>query len=161
MVSIKTSLEHMAWADHCFLTELAKMDSAVLTLTNGDSAWSVGRAASHILEGVEWYRYLLFGAQWQGFPEAKTSGDVLALRDALQPMNQSLIDATEQPDASVHWTDDNGAPRQAPRSVILSQAAYHAAEHRAQITAALHAHGIRDIHLDDYDVWAWHAQQQS
>ena len=159
MISLDTSLRHMAWADHTFLTALAELDDSVLALTNGDPDWSVGEAAAHILGGVEWYRYLLLGAQWQGFAAATSSADVIALRDALKPMNESLIDAAAVPDELISWTDDDG-PHQAPKSVVLSQAPYHAAEHRAQITAALHAHGIRDIHLDNFDVWAWYAVAQ-
>ena len=157
MITLETSLRHMAWADHTFFTALANLDDSALALTNGDPEWTVGKAAAHILGGVEWYRYLLLQAQWQGFNAATTSAEVLALRDALKPMNESLVEAALLPEGLISWTEDDG-PHEAPRSVVLSQAPYHAAEHRAQITAALHAHGIRDIHLDDYDVWAWYYQ---
>ena len=32
---------------------------------------------------------------------------------------------------------------------------FHAAEHRAQIVAALDRHNVRSINLDDYDVWSY------
>lgn len=157
MITLETSLRHMAWADDKFLTALAALEPTVLSLTNGDPDWTIGRAAAHIHSGVEWYRFLLLGAQWHGFEPPRTPEQVIALRDVLRPMNQSLVDAAALPDGTISFTDDDGNPKEALRSVVLSQAPYHAAEHRAQITAALHAHGIRDIHLDDYDVWAWFA----
>ena len=40
-------------------------------------------------------------------------------------------------------------------STIVSQMIFHAAEHRAQIVAALDKHGERSINLDNYDVWSY------
>ena len=40
-------------------------------------------------------------------------------------------------------------------STIFSQMVFHAAEHRAQVVAALDRHNVRSINLDDYDVLSY------
>lgn len=39
------------------------------------------------------------------------------------------------------------------RSTMISQAIYHAVEHRAQLVDALEFRGYRSINLDDIDLW--------
>ena len=40
-------------------------------------------------------------------------------------------------------------------STIISQMIFHAAEHRAQVVAALDKHNVRDINLDHYSVFGY------
>jgi len=40
-------------------------------------------------------------------------------------------------------------------STIISQMIFHAAEHRAQIVAALDKHNLREINLDRYSVFSY------
>ena len=160
MITLETSLKHMAWADDKLFAAIRELPAERLTLAGHDPEWTVGRGLMHILQGVEWYRFLLLQAQWSELRTPTTSDEVEALRVQLASMNASLIDAAADPDTLLEFQDEGGK-RQAPRSVVLSQAPYHAAEHRAGIVAILHSHGERSIHLDDYDVWAWFYSTQS
>ena len=154
MISLEPSLKHMAWADDTLFAAVRDLPADRLTLAAHDPGWTVGRGLMHILQGMEWYRFLLFRAQWSELRTPASSDDVEALRVQLASMYSSLIDAAKEPDAVIEF-EDEGGQRRALRSVVLAQAAYHAAEHRAGIVAILHSHGERSIHLDDYDVWAW------
>lgn len=160
MIELNTSLQHMAWADDKFFAAVRDLPEDRLTYCHSDPEWPIARGLVHILSGVEWYRYLLLGAQWSELAAPTISADVEALRIKLASMNASLIEAATEPDAVIEF-EDEGGQRRAMRSVVLAQAAYHAAEHRSQMVAALHANGERRIHLDDYDVWAWFYATQS
>lgn len=160
MISVETSLAHMAWADNKLFAEVQGLPIDRLSLFGHDPDWTVARNLMHILQGVEWYRFLLLGSQWSELKVPTSGTEVEFLRAQLSDMYDSLMLAAAQPDAMIEF-EDEGGQRRAPRSVILSQAAYHAAEHRANIVAILHSHGERSIHLDDYDVWAWFYSQQA
>ena len=160
MISLETSLSHMAWADNKLFTEIQRLPNESLLLFGHDSEWTVGRNLMHILQGVQWYRFLLMGSQSSDLKVPTAAAEVELLRVQLSDMYESLIVAATQPDAMVEF-EDEGGKRCAPRSVVLSQAPYHAAEHRANIVGILHAHGERSIHLDDYDVWAWYYETQT
>jgi len=55
--------------------------------------------------------------------------------------------------------EDEDHPRPALRSTTLTQACLHSTEHRAQIACALEVSGLGGVTLDDYDVWAFVAQE--
>ena len=158
-MELNKMLKHMAWADNKLFTAIRDLPTENLALANHDADWTVGRGLMHILQGVEWYRFLLFDSQWSELRSPTTSAEVEALRLQLADMYASLIEAAAEPDAVIEF-EDEGGQRRALRSVVLAQAAYHAAEHRAGIVATLHSHGQRSIHLDDYDVWAWFYKTQ-
>ena len=160
MIELQTSLRHMAWADDKFFAAVSGLPEDRLAYTNGDPDWPIARGLVHILQGVQWYRFLLLGAQWSELKTPTNTAEVADLRRRLAELNSSLIEAANEPDAVIEF-EDEGGPRKALRSVVLAQAPYHAAEHRSQMVAALHANGERSIHLDDYDVWAWFYETQS
>lgn len=155
MISLQTSLRHMSWADDKLFAEVRNLPIDRLQLCAHDPEWTVARTLMHVLQGVQWYRFLLLGAHTSELQIPRTADDVESLRVKLAQMNESLVEAAGEPDAMIEFEDESG-PRRAPRSVVLSQAPYHAAEHRAGVVAILHSHGERSIHLDDYDVWAWY-----
>lgn len=154
MITIETSLQHMAWADDKLFAAVRDLPADRLSMSGHDPEWTVARGMVHILQGVEWYRFLLLDAQWSDLRAPATAAEVEALRVQLAEMYESLIEAAAEPDAVIEF-EDEGGPKRALRSVVLAQAPYHAAEHRAGIVTTLHANGERSIHLDDYDVWAW------
>lgn len=159
MIPLTTSLQHMAWADDKFFAAVRDLPEDRLAFTNGDADWPLARGLVHILQGVEWYRFLLLGGQWSELQHPTTSADVEELRLKLAAMNASLIEAAAEPDAVIEF-EDEGGKRRSLRSVVLAQAPYHATEHRSQMVAMLHVNGERSIHLDDYDVWSWFYETQ-
>jgi uncharacterized damage-inducible protein DinB len=76
------------------------------------------------------------------------------LLEHLQRIDAQLVKNSNLDDGEITFMTSKGE-RSATASSILSQMVFHSAEHRAQIVAALDNHGVRDINLDDYDVWSY------
>ena len=79
------------------------------------------------------------------------------LLEHLERLDSRFIENSQMEDEEITFTTSKGE-RSAMASTILSQMIFHAAEHRAQIIAALDKHNERSINLDDYDVWSYIAK---
>ncbi|MEY4624175.1 MAG: DinB family, partial [Actinomycetota bacterium] len=75
----------------------------------------------------------------------------------LARLDQLLINQAQLDDDLMTFDDENG-PATYPRSVILTQAQMHAAEHKGQIVTILKMHG-HHLDLDKHDVWAYTRQK--
>ena len=158
MTDMTRALRHLAWTDDKLFAELASLPPAALDARYAPSAWPVGRLAVHIVSGAEWYCYGLAGMQWTDLVPPTNAADLERLRRRLADLDAVLIAQAALPDELVEFEDEDG-PRSALRSTILAQACLHATEHRAQIACALEVNGIGGVTLDDYDVWAFAAQE--
>lgn len=154
MQLLKTGLLHTAWADDLLFKKLQDCPEAALGWHYADPQWPITRIAMHIVSGAEWYRYVLSGEKWTEFSYAKTIGELEPLRQKLAQVHKDLLDCLDQPDELITFEDEDG-PRQAMRSTVLNQIAYHSTEHRAQIFVALQINGYNAISADDFDVWAY------
>ena len=152
MISMTTSLRHMAWADDCIFEKLTNLTSQELeySLIPGES--SVGYLARHIVGGAEWYRYILTGIMYTDLQLPTDTSGIVALRTHLLSVNKTIIDQAELSPELLNYTNEMG-PAQAQRSMILAEAVLHAAEHRTQIVATLKVHGNSEIDLDRFDLW--------
>jgi uncharacterized damage-inducible protein DinB len=74
-------------------------------------------------------------------------------------LDQVLLDNAALADEEL-TIDADGETMKATRSLILSQAIVHAAEHKGQIATILKYHG-HHLDLDDLDVWAFIAETKS
>ena len=86
--------------------------------------------------------------------EPSSSNDIKVLTDKLYEIDQGLIDNQGIGDVDLTIKMRSGV-KEHKSSTIFSQMVFHAAEHRAQIVAALDRHNVRSINLDDYDVWSY------
>lgn len=154
MITLDRALRHTAWADDRLLAAIAAMPAEALTARHGGQGRTVADLVTHIVGGAEWYRFLLGGPTWTDLQTPVTGADVLALRDHLRGVNAYLVEAVAAPDARVDFEGENGAAS-AMRSTLLSQAAYHATEHRTQVAFTLECAGLPSIDLDDLDLWAY------
>ncbi len=154
MIDLTRSLRHLAWADGKFFTELAALDVRALDVGTKDGGQRVGELARHIVEGAEWYRYCLNGTPWTQVQVPTSRDDLLALGAYIVELDRELLAEALVPDQPVTFNDEHGE-RTAMRSTILTQASYHATEHRAQLALALDLAGIPGIDLDEYDLWAF------
>lgn len=154
MITLERALKHMAWADRRLFDDLAAMEPAALSATIGGRA--VADLAMHIVSGAEWYRYLLGGGQWTELARPESVTALLIMRDHLGRVDDYILSALGAPDTVVEFEDENG-PGRVMRSTLLTQAAYHAVEHRTQIACALESAGLPTIDLDTYDLWAFEA----
>lgn len=156
MQHLKTGLLHTAWADDLLFAKLIDSPQEVMTYTYANPEWPISKIASHILDGAEWYKYVLTGVRWTEFEDAKKPADLIALRKQLAEVHEILLACVDQPDELITFEDENG-PRQIMRSTVLNQIVHHSTEHRAQIFVALERNGFTELTADDVDVWAWEA----
>jgi uncharacterized damage-inducible protein DinB len=156
---LKTGLLHTAWADDLIFKKLQECPEEILGWHYADPQWPITRIAMHIVEGAEWYRYVLSGKQWTEFSYAKTLAELEPMRLNLIEIYKDILDCLDQPDELIEFEDENG-PRKAMRSTVLNQVPYHSTEHRAQIFVALQINGYDKISADDFDVWAYEDAQR-
>lgn len=154
MQHLKNGLLHTAWADDLLFQKLQECPEEVLGYVYADPEWPLTRIAAHIVDGAEWYKFVLTGIQWNDVSYARTIGELESLRIQLAAVHKILLDCVDLPDEMLEFEDENG-PRQAMRSTVLNQIAYHSTEHRAQIFVALQSNGYEKLSADDFDVWAW------
>ncbi len=160
MIGLERGLRHLGWADTRFFAGLAELPAEAFSVSYAPDAWSVGRLATHIVGGAEWYRHCLTGAMWTDLQpiadgaQAAQQGAYLAELDAL------LLEQVALPDDVMTFQDEQGQAR-ALRSTLLTQAIVHATEHRAQIACALAAHGLPGPSLDALDLWAFEAWERT
>ena len=154
MITVKRALGHMAWADRKMFDEIAAMPAGALDAVIGPRR--VSDLLMHIVSGAEWYRFLLGGGKWTELSPPANVTELMIMRDHLGRVNDFIIASLDHPDEVIEFRDENG-PARAMRSTILSQAAYHSAEHRTQIACALEVSGLPTLDLDTYDLWAYEA----
>lgn len=159
MQHLKTGFLHSAWADDLIFKKLQECPEEILGWHYADPQWPITRIAMHIVEGAEWYRYVLSGKKWTEFEYAKTLAELEPMRLKLADVYKDLLDCLDQADELIEFEDENG-PRKAMRSTVLNQIPYHSTEHRAQIFVALQINGYNEISADDFDVWAYEDSQR-
>lgn len=159
MIDMSRSLCHLAWADARLFDDLSLLPAEALQARYAPDAWTVGHLAMHIVGGAEWYAYCLAGSPWTDLEIPTDAEGVRALARRLADLDALLIEQASLPDEVVEFVDEDG-PKSALRSTILAQACLHSTEHRAQIACALEVDGVGGVTLDDYDVWAFAAQEK-
>jgi len=156
MISLEVSVRHLAWSNQKVFTYFSEAPDEVFGLTSAEGEWPVGRLLTHLADSSEWYRYCLNGTLWTD-PEPVVSAAVAAeYLPIMSELDQVLLDNVTLDDEDL-TIDANGEIIKATRSLILSQAVVHAAEHKGQIATILKQHG-HHLDLDALDVWAFIAE---
>jgi uncharacterized damage-inducible protein DinB len=145
-------LKHMAWSDDQIFWKLAEVSVDVFNLSLFSGERTVGDMARHIVDGAEWFRYVLTGEQWTDLKVPTSKEEMAALRQHLARINKTVLGEANKEDDLLFFDDEYGS-HQAPRSTVLAQAVLHSTEHKAQIVSTLMVHGVTSINLDNYDVW--------
>ena len=156
MISVEVLCKHMAWANQEIYKAVQKLDSKVLDYYLIDPEWTVKNIMIHIAGASHLYGQRLNGDPFSKFElNNPDSPDVIdELLEHLERIDAQLVKNSNLDDGEITFMTSKGE-RSATASSILSQMVFHSAEHRAQIVAALDNHGVRDINLDDYDVWSY------
>ena len=83
---------------------------------------------------------------------SKIPDDIYSLRAAVGECSKTLIEAASQSDAEIAFTNDEGGLELTTRSMVLTQAVTHTAEHKGQLATTLR---VNDFHLDldKFDLW--------
>ena len=147
----------MQWANKEIYTEVSKLDSEVLDYYVIDPEWKIKTILLHIAKASNNYGQFINGVtetEPLELEEPSSSDDIKVLPDKLYEIDQGLIDNQGIGDVDLTIKMRSGV-KEHKSSTIFSQMVFHAAEHRAQIVAALDRHNVRSINLDDYDVWSY------
>ena len=153
MISLETSLRHMAWSNQKVFAHFSKAGDEVFGLRTAEGEWPVGQLLTHLAGSAQWYRYCLTGVLWTDLKPITTGAIAAEYLPIIAALDRVLLDQMALPDEDLVIEAD-GETIHATRSLILSQAVVHAAEHKGQIAAILKQHG-EHLDLDELDVWAF------
>ena len=153
MISLEIALKHMAWSNQKLFHEIGELPSDIYQLKVAEGEWPIGQLLTHLIGAAEWYRYCLTSEPW-GEVIPINNHEILSLEAGkLVQLDHLLVNQAQLDDDLMTYDDENG-PATYPRSVILTQAQMHAAEHKGQIATILKMRG-HHLDLDKYDVWAY------
>lgn len=159
MITIEKALKHMAWSNQEIFNAISKMPDEVYGLRAAEGEWPVGKLLNHLVNAAEWFRFLLTGEKWSDLPRITNKEVLVQMRDYLSQIDQTLIAAAALPDAQLTFIDDEGKEQQASRSLVLTQAVMHTAEHKGQLATILKSHG-HFLDLDSFDLWSYESRNQ-
>ncbi len=148
----KRLLRHMAWANQRVLDEVKSLPDLALGAYIVNAEWTAGRILQHIVSGADWYVFCLTETPWRDIKFPESMMGLNFLQEQLAEFDAIISSQSELPDENLTIRED-GDSWQALRSTILSQAIYHAGEHRTQLIDALESKGFSPISLDDIDLW--------
>jgi len=159
MISLDVALKHLAWSNQKFLAQFAGQSDEVFALRAADGEWPIGQLLTHLVGSSHWYRYCLTGIDWTDLEPATNAKTVAEYGLMIAEIDQLLIENASLDDETLTVvTGDESFTVQ--RSLILSQAVMHAAEHKGQIATIMKQHG-HHIDLDELDVWAFIKEKQT
>ena len=151
--TLERLFRHMAWANAQFLSVVAKLPVANLTLAAENDEWTVGAIVEHLVGAAGGYAAHLDGeSRPEGIRIPTTQEDVAHLAELCAGFDARLREASLLPDR-VTFRVREGQTVTRMRSTVLAQSIHHAIEHRAQIAGILAMRGIKAIDLDAIDVW--------
>ena len=156
MISLKTSIKHLAWSNQKFFGYFVDMPEEVFTYRAADGEWPVSKLLSHIAGSEEWFRYCLTGMEGSELKSVTNGSIVREYLLIMANLDAVLLSEASKPDEVLEIEDESGIFH-AKRSLILSQAVMHAAEHKGQIATILKQNHIH-VDLDALDVWSFVAE---
>ena len=159
MISLEVSLKHLAWSNQKFFALFADMPESVFGLKAAEGEWPVGRLLTHLAGSGEWFRYCLNGTQWTDLKKITSGSIATEYLPIMAELDSVLIETLALPDLELSIEGEDGIIH-ATRSLILSQAVMHAAEHKGQIAAILKQHGVH-LDLDALDIWTFISQTKN
>jgi len=158
-ISLELSLKHLAWSNQKFFSYFGEMPDEVFGLRAAEGEWPVGQILTHFAGSGEWYSYCLSGAQWSDLKPITSGAIALEYLPIMATLDAHLLENLSLPDDKLEIEGEDGIIH-ASRSLILSQAIMHSAEHKGQIAAIMKQHG-RHIDLDALDVWSFVSQTKN
>jgi uncharacterized damage-inducible protein DinB len=153
MISLETSLRHLAWSNQKFFTLFLDQPDQVFGLTAAEGEWPIRELLTHLAGSGEWYRYCLNGTTWTDLKPVVNGSVAKEYLAIMAELDAVLLEYVNSPDKDLDVEGEDGIIH-ATVSLILSQAVMHAAEHKGQIAAIMKQHG-HHINLDGLDVWSF------
>jgi len=153
MISLELSLKHLAWSNQKFFALFKDMPNEVFGFKAADGEWPVGKILTHFAGSGEWFSYCLSGAQWSDLKPITSGAIATEYLPIMAKLDGHLLENLALPDDVLDVDSEEGIIHPT-RSLILSQAVMHSAEHKGQIAAIMKQHGYH-IDLDALDVWSY------
>ncbi len=158
-ISLELSLRHLAWSNQKIFGYFGSQPDEVFGLRAAEGEWPVGKILTHFAGSGEWYSYCLSGTQWTDLKPITTGSIALEYLPIMAKLDAHLLENLSLPDDKLEIEGEDGIIH-ATRSLILSQAVMHSAEHKGQIAAIMKQHG-HHIDLDALDVWSYVSQTKN
>lgn len=155
-ITLESSLQHVAWSERAFFSQLAEVPESLYAASYADPSWNVAHIATHIASGATWYEFCLTGIDHDVPPVPTTREEMVELGKYLAARTAVLVQHSSLDDETLHVV----APDEefdVLRSTLLMQAVHHSVEHRAHIASALEANDCHVLDLDALDAWAFAA----
>ena len=159
MINLELSLRHLAWSNQKFFSYFGNQPDEVFALRAAEGEWPVGKILTHFAGSGEWYSYCLSDTRWTDLKPIRTGSIALEYLPIMAKLDAHLLENLSLPDDALEIEGEDGTIH-ATRSLILSQAVMHSAEHKGQIAAIMKQHGFH-IDLDALDVWSFVSQDKS
>lgn len=149
--SLTVLFRHNLWANLRLLERCAELPSERLETTILGAFGSIHATLQHIVRSEQSYFSRISTGQPRRPPEGAPPMSIAEMIDAARASGQGLVEwaSKVRPEDSVRM-DWDGAPRDVPKSIILTQVINHATEHRAQVSAMLTQLGVEPPDLQGW-----------
>jgi len=156
--TLTTLFQHNRWANLRLLEQCVALSSDQLAATLTGTYGSIGGTLQHIATAERSYLSRISSGQPYRRPKDAPPMTIHEMTESLNNSGSGLIEwaVRVQADDTVQ-VDWDGAPREVPKTILLTQAINHATEHRAQVMAILTQLGIEPPALDG---WTYLGQQE-
>jgi uncharacterized damage-inducible protein DinB len=149
--TLTTLFCHNRWANERILERCAGLSAEQLDATIVGAYGSIRDTLQHIVTAERSYVSRIITGQPYRRPEDAPPLTLAEMTESVRTSGSGLIDWAPKVQAGdtvqVNW---EGAPRDVPKTILLTQAINHATEHRAQIMAILTQLGIQPPNLDSW-----------
>ena len=149
--TLTTLFRHNLWANVRILERCAGLTDEQLDATIVGAYGSIRDTLQHIATAERSYFSRISTGQPYRRPEDAPPLTIAEMTESVRASGSGLIEWVPKVQAGdtmqVNW---EGAPRDVPKTILLTQAINHATEHRAQIMAILTQLGIQPPELDSW-----------
>jgi len=149
--TLTTLFRHNRWANERILERCAGLTAEQLDATIVGAFGSIRDTLQHIVTAERSYLSRISTGQPYRRPEDAPPLTLAEMTESVRTSGSGLIEWAPKVQAGdtvqVNW---EGAPRDVPMTILLTQAINHATEHRAQIMAILTQLGIQPPELDSW-----------
>ena len=149
--TLTTLFRHNRWANVRILERCAGLTDEQLAATIAGAYGSIRDTLQHIVTAERSYFSRISTGQPYRRPEDAPPLTIAEMTESVRTSGSGLIEWAPKVQANdtvqVNW---EGAPRDVPKTILLTQAINHATEHRAQIMAILTQSGIQPPELDSW-----------
>jgi len=149
--TLTTLFRHNRWANVRILERCAGLTDEQLAATIVGAYGSIRDTLQHIVTAERSYFSRISTGQPYRRPDDAPPLTIAEMTESVRTSGSGLIEWAPKVQANdtvqVNW---EGAPRDVPKTILLTQAINHATEHRAQIMAILTQSGIQPPELDSW-----------